>query len=694
MASRSVRILEIAAGQYPPQYRLARESFVIALKQLQQELIAPSDHIHLFLMEHLHAWKRSNEDRDLLSGELLNLAVAHEKNNTVSHELNDYIDKSRTAQRGRRLRTGLLITGLIVLAIGGGWLARDYVKKTALSSWLLPGDLYGRQEQFKVLTIRGYSITNLDWLKNAAFKKVEISEARLTSVTGIRNVKSAASITLDLSHTSIANLKDIADVPGLATLTLSLGHSQVTSLAELERASKLTNLTLNLGGSSIKNVGDLAKLTQLRKLTISLPGSAVQDLSALSSLNNLETVTLELEGPQIGMIADVTRSASIQDLTLMIENQRNLHGAPVTTRSLPNLNSMQNLMKLAIILKPGPGLDTRPGSVYPPIANLGTLRLPEEIRDLSIDLGGFSVTTLPRIEDLNLLTKLSLHAQGSGLARMPALSRAAPLHEIDLSVDAQIASTIRLVNETDLQSLSLEINGPKFTTLPQLSGLEGLRALTLDVSQTDVTDFRQLSSLGNLRELELHLSGAQAANMPPLTSLRELRSMALYLIGEVRNLPSFALDHDLSSLTLGLSGSSLDRLPSLSQFKNVQTLSLLLAGSQIRTVDFVPQTATLKSMFLDVSDTPNLQSISLSQFRELTDLTISLHGSAIQSLPDVTSLTKLKNITLDVRNSVFTDFSRFHGLRTIRELTVDQSCSSLSNLPPDAERIAFLWTTP
>jgi hypothetical protein len=692
MASRSVRILDIVPGHAPQQYRLARESFVIALKQLQQELITPSDHMHLFLMERLHSWKRSGESRDLLSGELLKLAVTHGEAGNISSELSDYIKKSRTAQRLRRLRTGLSISALILLFLFGSYFVRGYLQKTALSSWLLPRDLYERQGQFKVLAIRGYSITNLDWLKYADFKDLEITEARLNSVTGIKNLRSADNITLDVSHTSIADLKDIASVPGLTTLTLSLGHSQVTNLAELGRASKLTTLTLNLGGSSVKGIGDLATCTQLRKLTLGLSGSSVQDLSALSTLNNLNTLTLELEAPQVAMIADVTRFASIQELTLIIENSRKLHGPPMT-RSIPSLRSMENLKKLAIIFRPGPTLDSSAGNIYPPVASLDTLSIPDELRELAIDSGGFPITSLPRTSHLKRLTKLFLHVQGTGLAHMPAFSRSAALEDIDLSVDAELASTMRLADFRDLRSLSLEINGPKLRTLPLLKGLVELRELNLDLSQTAITDFRQLSSLRSLRELELHLTGAQSEELPPLTSLQELRSIGLYLSGAVQTLPSLALDHDLPSLTLGLQGSSLDRLPNLGQFKNVQTLALFLGGSQVQAIDSLPQASTVKSVFLDVSDTPNLHTIPLTQFRELTDLTIALRGSAIQSMPDVSSLTKLKGIALDVRNSAFTDFSRLHGFRAVRNLTVDQSCSSLSNVPPDAPRIAFLWTT-
>jgi hypothetical protein len=692
MASRSVRILDIVPGHAPQQYRLARESFVIALKQLQQELIAPSDHMHQFLMERLHSWKRSDEDRDLLSGELLKLAITHQKAGSISRELSDYIKKSHRAQRRRRLGTGLSISALVLLFVFGSYFFKGYLQKTALASWLLPGDLYERQGQFKVLAIRGYSITNLDWLKYADFRNLEITEARLSSVTGIKNLRSADNITLDLSHTSIADLKDIASVPGLTALSLSLGHSQVTNLAELRRASKLTTLTLSLGGSSIRSIGDLANCTQLRKLTMGLSGSSVQDISVLSTLNNLKTLTLEVEAPQVAMIADVTRSTSIEELTLMIENPRKLHGPPMT-RSIPSLSSMENLKKLAIIFKPGSTLDNSAANIYPPVASLDTLHIPDELRELAIDLGGFPITSLPQTSHLRRLTKLSLHSQGSGLARLPAFSRSAALEDIDLSVDAELASMMRLADFRDLRSLSLAINGPKLRTLPQLKGLVELRELNLDLSQTAITDFRQLSSLRSLRELELHLTGTQSEELPPLTSLQELRSIGLYLSGAARTLPSLALDHDLPSLTLGLQGSSLDRLPNLGQFKNVQTLALFLAGSQVHAIDSLPQAGTVTSVFLDVSDTPNLHAIPLTQFRELTDLTIALRGSAIQSMPDVSSLIKLKSIALDVRNSAFTDFSQLHGFRAVRDLTVDQSCSSLSNVPPDAQRIAFLWTT-
>ena len=692
MASRQIRILAVVPSQGPREYRLARESFVIALKQLQEELLAPSDHVQMFLMQRLRSWKRSQGSHDLLSGELLKLAITHANATTITSDLSDYIKQSRVAQRRRRMFRGLSITALVCLLAFGWYFVRGYLQKATLANWLLPRDLYERQEQFKALTIRGYSITNLGWLTHADFRKLEIIDARLSSIAGIKNLRSVENLTLDLSNTSIQDIKDVAGVPGLASLTLSLGHSHVTNLAELEHAPKLTSLTLDLGGSSVRSLTDLAKLTQLRKLTLGLSGSSVQDLSALSTLTNLEALTLKLESSQVGMIADVTRSRSIQQMLIMVENPRKLHAPPVT-QSIPSLSSMDNLKRLAIILKPPSALDNSAANVYPPVARLSSLHLPEDLRELAIDLGGFSITKLPEMSNLKHLTSLSLQVQGSGLPRLPALSRSIALENLDVSVDAELALTIRLADFRDLRSLSLGINAAKLKTLSILAGPNGLRTLNLDVSQTSITDFTQLSGLRTLRDLELHLSGRQAEKLPSLAPLQELRSISLYLSGEVRSFPSLALDHDIFSLTLGLNGSSLDHLPDLGQFKNIQTLSLILAGSRVRAIEVSPQADSVKSLFLDLSDTQNLQSISLMQFHELTDLTIALRESAMQQMPDLSSLAKLKTITMDIRNSAFTDFSRLHGFGSVRELTVDQGYSSLRDLPQGAERIIFVWNT-
>jgi conflict system STAND superfamily ATPase len=693
LAARDTRILEVIPGENPARYRLARESLVRIVTQLDQETVGTAKNTHSFFLDHYERWKKSQSKHDLLRGDLLKLAVDHAKTIRANNiELNDYINKSRAAQKARLGLIGLSAAVTAALAIVLVLLFGANGQETRLSSWLLPPEIYQRQVQMKTLRIKGYSVTELGWLKHLDYRTFEITDSRLSSVAGLSNPRSIEDLTVDLTGTPIDSLSEIAKVPGLTNLTLYLGRSRVQELTDLGQATKLSTLSLNLGGSLIRSVAELSKMTKLRSLTLRLAGSSVQDLTPLANITGLETLKIDLDSSQFGMIADITKATNLHDLTLTIENPRNRRSPP-DVRELPSLGAMEGLRKLTLILKAFPDQQQASAEgVVPPIGNLSTLTLPGNLRELNIDLGGFPVAQLPELGQVENLQHLGLHVQGTGLRRMPDLTRFRELQDLDLSVDGPQALALKVMKLKDLQSLSLEIQGQDVSTFTGLADLKALRKLTLDLWSTDISSLSDLVAIHGLRELELHLKWSQIEKLPSLAALDELNSLAISVIGEAgRQIPPLDIRHDLLNLALSFSGSSLDRLPDLTQFKGVRRLALYIAGSKIQTLDSLTNVGTLKSLVLDVSDTQLLHELpDLRRLHELAELTLVLDGSQIQSLPDLSALKGLTT-TVSLGNSRISRLQEVQHLGKTQELTVDQRCHSLQDLPESVERITFSW---
>lgn len=693
LASRNSRILETVSGQGSTKYRLSRDSMAIVLKQLAHELSNTSTRTELFFLEQYGWWRRTQRKRDCLSGELLKMAIQSlESGHIYNVELSSYIRKSRTASRirhARNLSGALIVTVLLASLLVFG---ATKIQELKLQSWRLPPDLYEHQGQLDSLRIQGYSVSELEWLKANNYRKLEISDSRLTSIAGLSNSRTIEDLTIDLTETPVESLKDVARIPGLTTLTVFLGRSKVDNLSDLQQATKLTTVSLYLGGSSINSLNELGKMP-LKHVTLHLAGSAIHDLTPLKQIRTLDTLDLHLESTQLALVADLNGADSVHHLTLNIENPRNVHEISAV-RELPSLAGMQNVTDLRLKLVPSPDQAFLPAdALVPPIGNLDRLSLPAQLVRLNIDVGRFPVAGLPEVRHLANLVHLGLHLQGSGIRRLPEFRSFHQLTELELALDTTQMGGLQLANLNSLGIVKLALMGEDITSLPALPGHNQLRNVALDVSHTSISDLGVLATLRSLGTLELHLKPSQLEKLPSLAALSDLGTVSLYVVGEtLRELPALGISHDLSTLTLGFSGSSMDRLPPLAQFKNVKNLSLSLVGSRINTLDEITKLSTLNTLTLDVSDVQRLQILpDFTQFHDLSDLTLVLDGSSLRSLPDMSDLKRLSTLTINLRNSHITDIVQFRRLLTLQDLTLDQNFSSLDGLPQSVRRLAFSW---
>src|SRR5262249_22019182 len=119
LAARNTRILEVISGENPTKYRLARESLVRIVTQLDQETTRTADNAHIFFLDQYERWNKTKNRHDLLRGNILKLAAQCARTSyTHSIALNDYIDRSRAAQKARRGLVGLSVLITAVLAFG------------------------------------------------------------------------------------------------------------------------------------------------------------------------------------------------------------------------------------------------------------------------------------------------------------------------------------------------------------------------------------------------------------------------------------------------------------------------------------------------------------------------------------------------------------------------------------------------
>jgi len=695
LAAQESRILEVLPGENPAKYRIARELFVDALRHLKEEIDKTVNRTHLFLLDQYAWWKRTKHRRDFLRGSLLSLARLYCEASTGTHniEFRNYINKSLTEQKKYRWITSTAVILAAGISATLWFFASAYIQKTRLSSWLLPGELYERQEQLKKLRIQGYAVSELGWLSSVNLGNLEITDARLTSLKGISNALNVQDITLDLTGAPIVSLDEVTSLPQLTTLKLYLGHSKIQNLADLPQAAKLQTLTLYLGGSIVRSINELAQMNQLRNLELHLAGSAVRDLTELTKLSALRKLTLDLDASQLRIVGDLNKATNLQDLIVNIESPRG--DRRPNGGEIPNLAGLEGLKNLHLkLVSPRPDLQNPASDIdQPPAADLGSLRLPQGLQELAIDLGGFPVEQLPDLTRLEHLRTLSLHLHNSRVNGLPDLTQFHELQNLDLAIDGPLTRTGGIAKLKTLMNLSLEIEGREGSTLPALNGLKGLRNLTLNIAQTDISAMHDLATLRGLRELELHLKWQQIAKLPSLSDLDELQSLTIFFVGvEAQELPPLSIHHELSNLTLNLNRTLLQRLPDLKQFQGVRKLYVDLAGSEIQSLDSVMHAGKLNDLSLNLQDTQALQHLpELGQLKELTNLTLILDGSQIQELPDLAALKGMKTSKINLRNSRITNLTQTHRLGALEEITLDQGYSSLKDLPASLKEITFLW---
>lgn len=708
LASPDTRVLEALPGVNPLQYRLARDSVAVVLTQLKnQDFGTMEKRINLFVWDRFELWRKTQSRRDLLPGKLLNLIPDQDQGSGRSHAdanmFTHYITKSRRARLWRNLRNGLGavmgIAGLIGLVLS----ASAFTQETKLKSWRLPGELYAFQDRIKSLRIQGYAVTELEWLKPASFRDLEIVDSRrLASLSGINNIRSVENLTLDLTAAPITSLAEIAKLPGLTTLKLYLGKSAITELGDLTQAAQLRELTLELGGSQIKSIAPLSQMSHLETLRLQLAGSAVVDLADVPKMNGLCCLTIDLDATQLGLTADVTSAVNLRELTLNIENPR-ARGRTFDVENLSSLAGLKGLRKLTLNLVP-PTADLNnptPELDQPPVRDLGSLVFPDDLQDLAIDLGGFRVERLPELGDLKRLQQLGLHLCGTPIRSMPNIQRLPRLRTLDICLSAPKATGLRLA-KLKLDELTLEVRGRNVSTAPKLSGLAGLRKLTFNIWQTNIANLTDLSTLRGVRNLELHLKWNQIAALPSLATLKDLQILTVHFIRDTdpesgtripaENLPHLGIQSELSDLALSLSGTTLEQIPDLSQFDRIKRLGLDLSDSKIQNLSGLLNLRRLEGLSIDLHNARMIRQLpDIAQLKELTCVALILDSTEVQDFPDTTTLAHLRRAKVSLRNSRITSLALTRRLRELREIVLDQRFNSLRDLPPSVERVVFWW---
>ncbi len=136
-----------------------------------------------------------------------------------------------------------------------------------------------------------------------------------------------------------------------------------------------------------------------------------------------------------------------------------------------------------------------------------------KLKVTALDLSNSQIVTLPSLQGLGSLEKLTLH--GSQVTTLLSLRGLTALRELDLS-QTKLTTVPSLQDQAALQKLNLSYSG--ITTLPSLDGLASLQQL--DLSHTNVAAMPPLEGLTELRELDL--TDTNVTSLPGIQGLANL----------------------------------------------------------------------------------------------------------------------------------------------------------------------------
>ena len=139
-----------------------------------------------------------------------------------------------------------------------------------------------------------------------------------------------------------------------------------------------------------------------------------------------------------------------------------------------------------------------------------------KLKVTALDLSNTQISTLPALQGLGALEKLSL--RGSQVTTLLSLQGLTALRELDLS-QTKVTALPSLQDQAALEKLNLSYSA--ITTLPSLDGLVSLREL--DLAHTNVAAMPPLEGLTGLRELDL--TDTSVTSLPGIQELTNLHVM-------------------------------------------------------------------------------------------------------------------------------------------------------------------------
>ncbi len=478
-------------------FRLTHERLIPALERLNGVLLAEAEQARMLLERRYRSWSGEKDDRFLLSGRELRLALLHRGDFHWGEDASGKKEFLQLAKGRRSRRVGLAVSAIVLIAVlaAFGW---DQYKISIeaeriaerLDGWGLPRDIgdYLRQlEEFGLIELKvpvELSLDEYQWLRPA--RNLQRLDLRHSSVAAVKGLPGSLT-SLDLSYTVIPSLEGL---PGSLT-SLVLSSTGITSLEGLP--GSLTSL-------------DLGQNRQIPSLE-GLPGS-------LTSLDLSETGITSLEGLP-GSLTSL--DLSLNRFTSLVRGTgiTSLEGLPDSLTSLDlsgtGITSLEGLpASLTSLDLSGTGIGSLEG-------------LPASLT--SLDLSGTGISSLEGLPAS--LTSLNLSGSGlTSLEGLPASLTSLKLHSTGISSLEGLPDSLTSLNLisnpqiTNLEGLpdSLASLDLTLTVIPSLEGLPA-SLTTLYLSDTEITSLEGLPA--SLTSLVLRATGIISLEGLPdsLTSL-------------------------------------------------------------------------------------------------------------------------------------------------------------------------------
>ena len=265
-------------------------------------------------------------------------------------------------------------------------------------------------------------IPDITYLGNLQALSLSLKGSEVRSLPDITRLNRLRIVDLDLEGSSVENLPEISKLQDLEELALNLNSTKIRELPNFAQSPtlfpKLTKLHLKLAHSKIKVLHDIEHLSDLNTLELDIRGTTVDDISSIAKFTKLENLTLYLDWSQVHDLPDLSPLKSLKVMELHISGWW-------ATEQLPNLSNLPNLGKVKLVVE---GSQIKDWSPVEHITNL---------QELELDLKGASTETLPDLNSLQKLSRVAVDLRHSGI-KLSATRNLRALQE--LTIDKSFGS--------------------------------------------------------------------------------------------------------------------------------------------------------------------------------------------------------------------------------------------------------------
>lgn len=627
-------------------YTIAHDQWVPALRELDQELHQETAAAMQSIIETYQQWRRYQQRKYLVRGKQLRWLSKNEHTFLIGPDhINRtvYLRKSKTAAKWRRLRRIAIVLLLIALLLFSLRYWRRYRAHQQLSKSHLIAEIYDHQGQLESLSVDCVKFDDLNWLHSPQIADLSISGA-VRSLDGLKSAKDVQDLKLFLT-TSIS-VEAVSNLRNLKSLVIQ--GTQLPALPDLSAASSLRHLTINAKDGSITDLSPIASIPQLTDLELFLDRSKVQSLAPIANIEHLKTLHLSLDQNQLQLLSALRARQS--PLTLTLDLQPSIG----PKADVSHIGGLQGLT----IQIPGANPGQIPNIV--PAMQLQGLHL-------IID-GGSQTKELPAIEQLNTLSSLELNVESSQIPQLPNICTLSGLEWLSLNLSSTAITTLpKFECFENLKELHLILRNLKGGSLRGIDCLSKLQTLELDIRGANIADLDTIAKLSNLEKLVLSLQWSQVSDLKDLfSSLTKLRILELHIEGDwgIEALPRTVTDlHNLTELSLTVSGSHIERLPRLTSLIHLEKLAITVTDNSE----------------MDLTELENITSVS--------ELKLDFHRSAMRNMPNLSHITNLRKTVVDVSGSNIKGFSQLQTVPKLEELTIDQDFESAMGLPASVKKL-------